>query len=157
MKNTPFLISTILSALCLILGGAFFVRAGSNRSLKNAMVQQQTLNQQTQEEIRGLDKEAAEQNKVLNISQGMLQNRQAQLQMQKQYAERSAAINQRMSQIVVNTGYLAAKNNNEKLRDLLKKYDLKDAILTPDQLKKVEDQIKAQGGTAPAPAAGNPR
>src|SRR5689334_19271664 len=116
MKNAPFLISTILSALCLILGGAFFVRANSNRSLKLAMVQQQTQNQQTQDEIRALDKETADQNKVLNISQGMLQNRQAQLQIQKQYYERAVNIQQRMNQIVLNTGYLAAKNNNEKLR-----------------------------------------
>ncbi len=154
MKNAPFLISTILSALCLILGATLFIRAGSNRSIRAAIVEQQMQNQQTQEEIRALDKETADQNKVLNISQGMLQNRQAQLQIQKQLYERAVNIKQRMDQIVMNTGYLAAKNNNEKLRDLLKKFDLKDAIFTPEQLKSVEESIKAQQnqGKAPAPA-----
>lgn len=153
MKNVPLLISTIISALCLVLGVLFFASASSNRSLKQAMVQQQTENQQIQDEIRALDKESADQAKVLAISQGMLQNRQAQLQIQKELYNRAVNIKQRMEQIVLNTGYLAAKKNNTKLRDLLVKFDLKDAIFTPEQLKKVEEQIKAQGN-APAPAAG---
>jgi len=152
MKNVPLLISTIISALCLVLGVLFFASASSNRSLKQAMVQQQTENQQIQDEIRALDKESADQAKVLAISQGMLQNRQAQLQIQKELYNRAVNIKQRMEQIVLNTGYLAAKKNNAKLRDLLVKFDLKDAIFTPEQLKKVEEQIKAQGNAAPAPA-----
>lgn len=157
MKNVPFLLSTIISALCLVLSVVFFIKTSSNRSMKGEMVQQQIKNQETQDEIRKLDEETTSQNKVLQISQGMLQNRQYQLQVQKELYGRAVNIKQRMEQIVLNTGYLAAKNKNEKLKDLLKKFDLKDAILSPEQLQKVEAQLKTQGGAAaPAPTAPAP-
>jgi hypothetical protein len=160
MKSIPFLLSTIASALCLALGLLYFAKASSNRSVKAEIVAQQTKNQETQDEIRKLDEESASQAKVLQISQGMLQNRQVQLQIQKELYNRAVNIKQRMDQIVLNTGYLAAKNNNQKLRDLLVKFDLKDAIFTPDQLSKVEEAIKNQQknqGAAPAPVPSTPR
>jgi len=58
-----------------------------------------------------------------------------------------------MDQIVLNIGYLAAKKNNTKLRNLLEKFQLKDAIFSPEQLIKVEEAIKAQKNQQGAPTS----
>ncbi len=158
MKVIPFLISTIVCALCFILSVLFFFKAGSNRSIKQELITQQASNQELQQKAKEQDEEGARQSKVYQVTMGIAQLRQGELQRQQQIVQQGASVQQKIGPAIIrDIGFLAAKNNNEKIKALLRKQKWDAAIPTPDQLKKIMDeQLKNQGAggnAAPAPAA----
>jgi hypothetical protein len=153
MKVLPFLISTFVCAVCLVLSVLFFFKAGSNRSIKEELIKQQTSNQDLQAKAKEQDEEAQRQSKVYNLTLGIAQLRQGELQRMQQVIETGASVAQKLGpQILNNIGYLAAKNNNEKLKALLIKQNWKDFIPTPEKLKAIEEQMSRSGQTSPASA-----
>lgn len=163
MKVIPFLISTIVCAVCFILSVLFFFKAGSNRSMKEALLKQQASNQELQQKVKVQDEKAQEQAKTYQVSLGIAQLRQNDLQRMQQVIETGASVAQKLGpQILTNIGYLAAKNNNQELKKVLAKQKWEKFIPSPDQLKEIEAQIAKQqagqpaGTPAPAPRPSAP-
>ena len=61
-----------------------------------------------------------------------------------------------ISPILVEMGYIAAKKNNQKFREMLNDYKFEKAIPDKDAIEKMDKAIQEakakQGGAAPAPA-----
>jgi hypothetical protein len=163
MKVIPFLISTVVCALCFVLSVLFYFKAGSNRDTKTELIKQQAANQELQQKVKDLDEIGAHQQKIYNISAGIAQLRQNDLQSMQRIVETGNSVDQKLlPQVVSNIGYLAAKNDNKGLKKILTDRKWERFILSAEDLKKVEDQIKNQGTTttpapAPAPAPVAPR
>ena len=138
MKLVPFLISTVVAAVALVLAIIHYSSGSANLTLQAKL-------QDKQQKIQEL-REAVE-------------TKQREFQSQQQIIEAGAAVAQKYGPpILRDMGILAAKNKNEKLKDLLVRQKLEAYIPTPEQLKKLEDDAKRaqQGGNAPAPTTPNP-
>lgn len=160
MKVIPFLISTTVCALCFVLSVLFFFKAGSNRSIKQELLTQQTSNQKLQQQVKEQDEEGARQSKVYQVTTGIAQLRQGELQRQQQIIEQGASVQQKIGPAIIrDIGFLAAKNNNEKIKALLRKQKWDAAIPSAEEVKKIEEQIRAQGagGATPGAAPAAPR
>jgi hypothetical protein len=140
MKLVPFLISTVVSAIALVLAIVHFTSGNSNLHLQADLQKKNQEIQVLREDVEG---------------------KQRTLQGQQQIIEAGAAVAQKYGPpILRDMGLLAARNKNEKLKNLLVRQKLEAYIPNDEQLKQIEEQIKKaqqqQGGSpAPAPAAGN--
>ena len=136
MKNAPFLLSSALALLAVVLSFVSFGASQTNNSLQSDFLKKQT-------EFQDLN------NKVT------LQNQE--YQRQAEIINTGANLGQKViSPILVEMGYVAVKKNNLKFRDMLKESDFEKAIPSKDEFEKMEKLIQEnkakQGGAAPAPA-----
>lgn len=156
MKSIPLILSTVVCGVTLVLSVTFFAKASGNRALKEEVIKLQDTNQTLQQQSKAQEDEAQHGAKVFQVTQGIAQLRQMELQRQQKIIETGATVAQKLGpQILSNIGYLAAKNNNQKLKEILAKQDWQDFIPSPERLKQIEEQIakgQASGDGAPAPA-----
>ena len=140
MKNAPFLISSALALLAVVLSFWSFIASQTNNSLQSDFLKKQT-------EFQDLN------NKVT------LQNQE--YQRQAEIINTGANLGQKViSPILVEMGYVAAKKNNTKFRDMLKESDFEKAIPDKDALEKMDKLIqenKAKQGGAATPVAPAPK
>ena len=138
MKLVPFLISTVVAAVALVLAIIHYTSGSSNLTLQAKL-------QDKQQQIQVLRED--------------VETKQREYQVQQQTIEAGAAVAQKYGPpILRDMGILAAKNKNEKLMDLLVRQKLEVYIPRPEQLNKLEEDAKRaqQGGNAPAPTTPNP-
>ncbi len=139
MKNAPFLLSSAIALLAVVLSFVSFGASQTNNSLQSDFLKKQT-------EFQDLN------NKVT------LQNQE--YQRQAEIINTGANLGQKViSPILVEMGYVAAKKNNTKFRDMLKESDFEKAIPDKDALEKMDKLIqenKAKQGGAPAPKTSAP-
>jgi len=140
MKNAPFLLSSALALLAVVLSFVSFGASQTNNSLQSDFLKKQT-------EFQDLN------NKVT------LQNQE--YQRQAEIINTGANLGQKViSPILVEMGYVAAKKNNTKFRDMLKESDFEKAIPDKDALEKMDNLIqenKAKQGGAATPVAPAPK
>lgn len=135
MKNAPFLFSTLLALVAVILSVVSFSAAQTNNGLQAELLKKQS-------EIQDLTQVVTLQNQDY--------------QRMTQTIETGAQVAQKLGPpILRDMGYFAAKKNKDLLA-IMKKYKFDDFIPNADQLKEMDkqiDKIKAQqGSTSPAPA-----
>jgi hypothetical protein len=139
MKLVPFLIATLVAAVALVLAIIHYMSGSSN------LVLQKTL-QDKQQKIQELRE--------------VVDTKQREFQSQQQIIEAGASVAQKYGPpILRDMGILAARNKNEKIKDLLVRQKLEAYIPTPEQLKQIEEQAKKaqnQPGGAAAGATPNP-
>lgn len=138
--NTPFLLSTGLSLICVLLSFLSFGKAQTNNGLQADLLKKQT-------EIQDLTQVVTLQNQDF--------------QRQTEIINTGASVAQKLGPpILRDMGYFAAKNKNEKMKALLAKQKLENFIPNDEQLKQMDkqlDEIRAKQGqptkeAAPAPA-----
>jgi len=130
MKSVPFLTSTVLAFLCLVLSLVSFFGGEGNNSRQQELLQKQTAIQEWSEKVQPLSQEFTRQNDIINTGNQL--NRQL------------------FGPILTQMGYLAAKNKNEKLKMVLVRQKLdKTFVPSEEDLKKIEESKKGAGGTPP--------
>ena len=136
MKTVPFLVSSALAFLCVILSFISFSGGQTSNSLQSELLKKQG-------EIQELSQNFSKQQADYNV--------------QTQSINTAKAVVERASPVLQVAGYLAAKNKNEKMKNLIIQQKWKDFIPTDEKLKEIEDAIKKQGQPAPgaAPGAGS--
>ena len=137
MKTVPFLVSSALAFLCVILSFVAFSGGQTSNALQADLLKKQT-------EIQELTGHFQVQNAVYN--------------QQTQTINTAKAVVERAAPVLQVAGYLIAKNKNESLRAILVGQKLKNWIFTDEQLKQVEEAQKKQGqpATGAAPTAPGP-
>ena len=135
MKNAPFLLSSALALVAVILSIVSFTSAQTNNSLQNEMRVKQS-------EIQDLTQAVTLQNQDFERMNGIIQTGV-------QVAQKAGP------PILRDMGYFAAKGNKEML-GIMRKYKYDEFIMKADQVKEVDKQIAElqakQGGGKPAPA-----
>ena len=138
MKNAPFLLSTLLALVAVILSVVSFGAAQTNNGLQADLLKKQS-------EIQDLTQVVTLQNQDY--------------QRMTQTIETGAQVAQKLGPpILRDMGYFAAKGN-KGLLEIMKKYKFDDFIPNAEQLKVMDkqiDKIKAEQGAnnpVPAPAA----
>lgn len=139
MKLVPFLISTIVAAVALVLALLHFFRGSANLELQGQLQEKQQKIQEKREAV---------------------EVKQREFQAQQQIIEAGASVAQKYGPpILKDMGLLAARNKNEKLKSLLIRQKLEAYIPNDEQLKQIEEQAKkaqTQPGAAPAPVGTTP-
>ena len=140
MKLVPFLISTVVAAVALVLAIVSYSNGNTNLELQRTLQTKQQRIQELREYVEGKQREA---------------------QVQQQIIEAGASVAQKYGPpILRDMGILAAKNKNEAIKKLLVRQKLEAYIPTDEQLKQLEEQAKKQqnqpGGTTPAPTPSTP-
>jgi hypothetical protein len=137
MKNAPFLLSSLLALVAVILSIVSFGAAQTNNTLQAELLKKQS-------EIQDLTQVVTLQNQ--------------EYQRQEQIIQTGAQVAQKLGpQILRDMGYFVAKNKNEKLKAAMMKQSLGDFIPNADQLKEMDrqlDELRAKqgsSGSAPAP------
>ena len=137
MKNAPFLLSSVLALVAVILSVVSFTSAQSNNSMQTAFIEKQNVFQELQQDVTLKNQEYQRQAEVINTGANLAQKV--------------------VQPILVEMGYLAAKHKNEKLLGALKDQKFQDAIPNDEKLKEMDKLIEQSkvkpGATAPAPAA----
>ncbi len=135
MKNAPFLLSSALALLAVVLSFVSFGASQTNNSLQSDFLKKQT-------EFQDLN------NKVT------LQNQE--YQRQAEIINTGANLGQKViSPILVEMGYVTTKNKNAKFREILNETEFQKAIpddKTFEEMTKAIDAAKAKQGGAAAPA-----
>lgn len=135
MKNAPFLLSSLLALVAVILSVVSFTAAQTNNAL--------------QDEIR------RKQSEIQDLTQTTTLQGQD-LQRMNEIINTGATVAQKAGPpILRDMGYFAAKNDKEIL-GIMNKYKHQDFIMKPEDVKAVDKQIAdmqaKEGGTKPAPA-----
>ena len=129
MKNAPFLLSSALALLAVVLSFWSFIASQTNNTLQSKFLADQI-------EFQELNQEYQRQAETINTGANLGQKV--------------------ISPILVEMGYIAAKKNNQKFREMLNDYKFEKAIPDKDALEKMDKAIQEakakQGGAAPAPA-----
>ena len=148
MKLVPFIVSTVAAAAALILGVKGSADQGSLVSVQSENLEHQKKLLKLQQEMTKLEQEAQTLNQAMQLKQTEAQGQQREI-------EAGASVAQKFGPpILRDIGFLAAKNKNEKLKNILVRQKLDAFIPNAEQLKHMEEQMekaKAAGGTA-APA-----
>ncbi len=135
MKNAPFLLSSILGLVAVILSVVSFSKAQTNNALQAELLKKQS-------DIQDLTQVVTLQNQDYQRMSGTI--------------ETGAQVAQKLGPpILRDMGYFAAKKNKDLL-GIMKKYKFDEFIPNPEQLKEMDkqiDKIKAQQGGAAAPAS----
>ena len=140
MKNAPFLLSSALALLAVVLSFVSFGASQTNNSLQNKLLTMQTEFQGLNNEVTLLNQDYQRQAEVINTGNNLGQKL--------------------MTPILVEMGYVAAKKKNEKFRDMLNDFKFEKFIPNKEELEKMDKQIqenKAKQGTAAAPATPVPK
>jgi hypothetical protein len=136
MKNAPFLLSSLLALVAVILSIVSFGAAQTNNSLQAELLKKQS-------EIQDLTQVVTLQNQ--------------EYQRQAEIINTGAQVAQKLGpQILRDMGYFVAKNKNQKLKEAMMKQSLGDFIPNAEQLKEMDrqlDELRAkQGSASPSPA-----
>jgi hypothetical protein len=135
MKNAPFLLSSALALLAVVLSFVSFGASQTNNSLQSEFLKKQTEFQELNNAVTLQNQEYQRQAEIINTG---------------------ANLGQKVfSPILVEMGYIAAQKNNAKFRDLLNEFKFEKAIPDKDALDKMNKAIqeaKAKQGGAAAPA-----
>lgn len=134
MKTAPFLLSSLLGLVAVVLSILSFSAAQTNNGLQSELLKKQS-------ELQDLTQAVTLQNQDF--------------QRMSQVIETGAQVAQKLGPpILRDMGYFAAKKNKDLLA-IMKKYKFDDFIPNPEKLKEMDkeiDRIKAQQGGAAAPA-----
>ena len=132
MKNAPFLLSSALALLAVVLSFWSFIASQTNNTLQSKFLADQIEFQQLKDNYQEYQRQAETINTGANLGQKVI------------------------SPILVEMGYIAAKKNNQKFREMLNDYKFEKAIPDKDAIEKMDKAIQEakakQGGAAPAPA-----
>ena len=140
MKNAPFLLSSALALLAVVLSFVSFGASQTNNSLQSDFLKKQTEFQDLNNKVTLQNQEYQRQAEIINSGANLGQTV--------------------ISPILVEMGYVAAKKNNTKFRDMLKESDFEKAIPDKDALEKMDKLIqenKAKQGGAATPVAPAPK
>ena len=136
MKNAPFLLSSSLALLAVVLSFWSFGASQKNNSLQSEFLKKQTEFQELSNAVTLQNQEYQRQAEIINTGANLGQKV--------------------ISPILVEMGYISAKNKNEKFRDMLNKFKFEKAILSKKDFEEMDKRIQEakakQGGAAPAPA-----
>ena len=139
MKNAPFLLSSLLALVAVVLSFVSFGTAQTNNSLQDDLRRKQT-------EIQDLTNE-------VNLKNQDLQRMNETIQTGATVAQKAGP------PILRDLGYFAAKGDKDIL-GILNKYKHQDFIMKPEDVKEVDKQIAKlqaeQGGSKPAPSNTTP-
>lgn len=139
MKTVPFLVSSALAFICVILSFIGLTGGQTSNNMQSDLLKKQT-------EIQELTQKFNAQ--------------QAEFNAQTQSINTTKTVVEKALPVLQNAGYLAAKNKNQKLKELLIQQKWKDFIPTDEKLKEIEEAIKKQsaaaGGAATPAAPANP-
>ena len=136
MKNAPFLLSSALALVAVILSIVSFSAAQTNNTLQDEFRRKQTEAQDLTQAVTLQDQDFKRMSEIINTG---------------------ATVAQKAGPpILRDMGYFAAKGNKEML-GIMKKYKHDDFIMKPDDVKAVDKQINEQlklkqGSSNPAPA-----
>ncbi len=135
MKNAPFLLSSLLALVAVILSIVSFTTAQTNNALQDEIRRKQS-------EIQDLTQTTALQNQDLSRMNEIVNT--------------GATVAQKAGPpILRDMGYFAAKGDKDFIR-IMKKYDYEKFTMKPEDVKEVDKQIAEmqakQGGSKPAPA-----
>lgn len=134
MKTVPFLVSSALGLLCVILSFISFSGGQTSNALQSELLKKQT--------------EIQEQTQKFNVQQ-------ADYNRQTQSINTAAAVVERARPVLQAAGYWAAKNKNDKLKALLMQQKLGPYIPDDKQLKEIEKQIEELKAKQGQPATGS--
>ena len=151
MKLVPFIVSTVAAAAALVLGVKVSTEHATLAGIQSENLGPQEIMLKLQQEMTKLEQEAQTVNQAVQL-------KQTEAQAQQREIEAGASVAQKFGPpILRDIGYLAAKNKNEKLKNILVRQKLDSFIPNAEQMKAIDDQIEkakaaqAAGGT-PAPA-----
>ena len=135
MKNAPFLLSSLLALVAVILSIVSFTTAQTNNALQDEMRRKQSEIQDLTQTVTLKNQDLQRMNEIINTG---------------------ATVAQKAGPpILRDMGYFAAKGDKELLA-ILKKYKHEDFVMKPEDVKEVDRQIAKtqaeQGGGKPAPA-----
>ena len=137
MKIVPFLLSSVLALVAVILSVVSFTSAQTNNSMQTEFLRKQTKLQDLTQKVTLQNQDYQRQAETINTGANLAQKI--------------------MQPILVEMGYLTAKNKNEKLKAALTDQKFEKVIPNDEDLKKMEEQIKQnkakQGVTSPAPGS----
>ena len=141
MKNAPFLLSSLLALLAVVLSFVSFGASQTNNGLQSEFLKKQTEFQDLQQLVTLQNQEYQRQGEIINTG---------------------ANLGQKVMQpILVEMGYVAAKKKNKKFAEVLNEQKFEKAIPSDDDLKKmdkaIQDSKAKAGGTAPASSAPSPQ
>lgn len=140
MKNAPFLLSSALALLAVILSFVSFSASQTNNSLQSEFLKKQTDFQELNNTVTLQNQEYQRQAEIINTGANLGQKV--------------------IGPIVGRMGYVAAKNKNQKFREMLNDQKFEKAIPSDDDVKKIDKEIednKAKQGAAGAPGTPAPR
>jgi hypothetical protein len=136
MKNAPFLLSSALALLAVVLSFVSFGASQTNNTLERKFLDDQIEFQELKDNFALQNQEYQRQAETINTGANLGQKL--------------------ISPILVEMGYIAAKKNNQKFREMLNDYKFEKAIPDKDAIEKMDKAIQEakakQGGAAPAPA-----
>ena len=135
MKNAPFLLSSLLALVAVILSVVSFSTAQTNNALQDDMRRKQSEIQDLTQTVTLQNQDLQRMNEIINTG---------------------ATVAQKAGPpILRDMGYFAAKGDKEMIR-IMKKYKREDFIMKPEDVKAMDKQIAEiqakEGGTKPAPA-----
>lgn len=138
MKNAPFLLSSIIGLVAVVLSIISFGSAQTNNELQDELRKKQTQLQETSQEVTLKNQDFNRYAEIINTG---------------------ATVAQKLGPpILRDMGYFAAKGN-DKMKDILKRYKFDDFIMKPEQVKEIDKQIselKAKQGAATTPTPPTP-
>ncbi len=135
MKNAPFLLSSALALLAVVLSFVSFDASQTNNRLQSELLTKQTKFQGLNNEVNLLNQEYQRQAEIINTGANLGQKV--------------------ISPILVEMGYVTTKNKNAKFREILNETEFQKAIpddKTFEEMTKAIDAAKAKQGGAAAPA-----
>jgi hypothetical protein len=135
MKNPPFLLSTLIALVAVILSFVSFGTLQKNGTLQAELIKKQ-------DEISSLNVDFNTKNTLANQNQQTIQTTQKVVEL--------------ANPILQQAGYLAAKNKNEKLKTVLVRHKLDKVIPSDEDLKKIDKQIEEAKAKQGAPGAAAP-
>jgi len=137
MKNAPFLLSSGLALVAVVLSFVSFGAAQTSNSLQSEFLKKQTEFQELNNTVTLQNQEYQRQGEIINTGANLGQKV--------------------ISPILVEMGYVAAKKNNQKFRDMLNDYKFEKAIPSKGDLEKmdkiIQDNKVNRGTVTSAPKA----
>ncbi len=135
MKNAPFLLSSFLALVAVILSVVSYTTAQTNNGLQDEIRRKQSEIQDLTQTVTLQNQDFQRMNEIINTG---------------------ATVAQKAGPpILRDLGYFAAKGDKDILA-IMKKYKHDDFVMKPEDVKEVDKQIAElqakQGGTKPAPA-----
>ena len=124
MKNAPFLVSSSVGLLAVVLSFWSFGVSQSNNRLQNDLLTKQTELQGLNTSVTALNSEAQQLNEII-ASKNNLEQRVA-------------------TPILGRMGYLAAKNKNEEFKKILTEFQFDKKILTDKEVQEIDDANAAR-------------
>jgi len=141
MKNAPFLLSSTLALIAVILSFWSFGGSQTNNTLQSKFLADQIEFQELKDNFTLQNQESQRQAEIINTGNNLGEKM--------------------MGPILGRMGYVAAKNNNQKFRDMLNDLNFGEVIPSAEKLKEIDAEIKKnealQKGAGAAPTSPTPK